>query len=71
VVLVLLANFIAIPLIWYLANEWLANFATRVELSPLIFVAALFFGLIVTIVTISVQTVRAALADPVTSLRYE
>jgi putative ABC transport system permease protein len=71
VVLVLLANFIAIPLIWYLANEWLANFATRVELRPLIFVAALFFGLIVTIVTISVQTVRAALADPVTSLRYE
>jgi putative ABC transport system permease protein len=70
-VLVILANLIAYPLAWYLANEWLQGFANRVEVGPLIFVVTFLIAITITLVTTSVQTIRAAMTDPVKSLRYE
>ncbi|HYC84580.1 MAG TPA: ABC transporter permease [Chryseosolibacter sp.] len=69
--LVVIANLLAFPLVWYLANEWLQNFANRVSVSPWIFVITLLAGVVITFLSISFQTVKAAMADPVKSLRYE
>lgn len=69
--LVLIANVIACPIAWYAANQWLQKFAYRMELSPLTFVLTAFIGLLITMLTVSFHTIRAAKSDPVKSLRYE
>jgi putative ABC transport system permease protein len=71
ITLVIVANVVACPLAWYFASKWLENFAYRMDLGLDIFALALVFGLTITIVTVSIQTLKAALADPVRSLRYE
>lgn len=70
-ILVIIANVISFPIAWYFANEWLSGFATRQEVNPLLFVITLIIAVTITLVTISFQTVKAALTDPVKSLRYE
>ena len=52
-------------------ETWLATFAFRVEISWPIFLIAGSLALAIALMTVSVQTIRAALADPVESLRYE
>ncbi|MBT1688247.1 ABC transporter permease [Dawidia soli] len=69
--LVLLANVIAIPVVWFLGLRWLESFATRVPLHPGIFVLTLVIVAGITVVTISFQTIRAALSNPVDALRHE
>jgi putative ABC transport system permease protein len=69
--LVIIGNVIAIPVVWYLANQWLQNFATHNQLNPWLFVATLLVALGITGFTISFQTIRAALTDPAKALRYE
>ncbi len=71
VVLVCVATLIAFPLAWYAADQWLQHFATRVEVNPLLFLLALLIAVAVTLITISFQTIRAAMANPIQSLRYE
>jgi putative ABC transport system permease protein len=70
-ILIILANALIFPVVWYMATQWLAHFANKVALSPLLFLTTFVFALLITLFTISFQTVRAALADPVKSLRYE
>lgn len=70
-VLVLVANVIAFPVAWYFADQWLQNFANRVDVDPLVFAVTMFIAVTITLVTISFQTIKAAMADPVKSLRYE
>jgi putative ABC transport system permease protein len=62
---------IAVPLVWYLMNTWIETFPYRTTISPLIFVAAGMIVLLVSILTVSFQTVKAARTNPVDSLRYE
>src|SRR5205085_407595 len=71
IMLVIIANVIACPMAWYFATKWLESFAYRMELGLDIFALALVSGLTITIITVSIQTLKAALADPVRSLRYE
>jgi putative ABC transport system permease protein len=71
IILVAIANIIAFPLAWYFANQWLSGFANREEVNPVIFVITMFVALGITLTTISVQTIKAALTDPIKSLRYE
>jgi putative ABC transport system permease protein len=68
---VLIANLIAWPLAWYLANKWLEDFAYRVSVGPSVFLLAGLLALIIALVTVSFQAFKAASADPVESLRYE
>jgi putative ABC transport system permease protein len=68
IVLVLIGNAVAIPIAWYFASSWLENFAIRTAIDPLIFILTLFVALVVTLATISIQTIKAAVADPVKSL---
>ncbi|MBL7849305.1 MAG: ABC transporter permease [Cyclobacteriaceae bacterium] len=71
VTLVLVAGLLASPLTWYLASGWLESFAYRTSLNPLLFLVSTVTAVMVALVAVSVQTLRAAMADPVNSLRYE
>jgi len=69
--LVLVALLIAFPLSWWLMREWLNGYAYRVSMGSGIFLISALAMLVITILTISVQAIRAALANPVRSLRTE
>mgnify|MGYP005725316633 CR=1 FL=1 len=69
--LVALANLIAWPLAWLATNAWLQNFAYRVEIGWLIFALAGGTALIIALLTVSSQAIKAALSNPVESLKYE
>jgi putative ABC transport system permease protein len=71
VTLVLVAGLLASPFTWFLASGWLDTFAYRTNLSPVLFLAATATSVIIALVAVSVQTIKAAMADPVDSLRYE
>ncbi|MCW3092854.1 MAG: hypothetical protein JWP81_3923 [Ferruginibacter sp.] len=69
--LVLLACFISIPIARYFMNNWLQNFAFRISLSWWMFGVAGLMVLFIAIITISFQAIKAAVANPVKSLRTE
>jgi putative ABC transport system permease protein len=69
--LVLLGIFIASPIAWVLMDKWLADFAYRIELQWWMFLLAGVVAVAVAFLTVSFQSVRAALANPVKSLRSE
>ncbi len=71
VVWVLIALAIATPIAWYAMHRWLENFAYQTELSWWIFALAGLIALTIALVTVSVQSYRAATRNPVESLRYE
>ena len=68
---VLIANIIAWPVAYYFMNNWLQDFAYRIGISWWIFVLSGGIALMIALATISVQAVKAAVANPVESLRYE
>jgi putative ABC transport system permease protein len=69
--LTVLASLIACPTAYYLLNKWLENFAYREPLSPYIFVISGLLALGITFITVSFQSVKAALSDAVKTLRHE
>ena len=69
--LVLLAAIIASPLAWYFMHQWLQDFAYRISISWWIFVAAGMTALLIALITISFKAIKAAIANPVKSLRTE
>jgi putative ABC transport system permease protein len=71
VLLVLLSSILALPIGWWLARQWLQDFAYRMELSGLPFVGAIGLALAVTLLTVSWQALRAARRNPVKALRQE
>ena len=68
---VLLANIFAWPIAWYAMNKWLQNFAYRINIGWWPFLLAGVLVLVIALLTVSYQAIRAALANPVESLRYE
>ena len=70
-VLVLVAFVIAAPVAWYALQQWLAGFAYRVALPWWIFALAGLLATVIAMLTVSFQSVRAATANPVDSLRNE
>ena len=68
---VLLANIIAWPVAYYAANLWLRGFAYRTEVKLNIFILSAGLALLIALFTVSLQALRAALAYPIESLRYE
>jgi putative ABC transport system permease protein len=71
VALVVISCCIAIPIAWYFLHQWLQQYEYRTEISWWVFAAAGFGALFITLLTVSFQAVRAALANPVKSLRTE
>jgi len=71
IILVVIANVLSIPIAWYVANQWLQKFAYRTTLDPMLFVWTALIAITITLLAVGYQTIRAATADPVNSLRYE
>jgi ABC-type antimicrobial peptide transport system permease subunit len=71
VMLVVIACLIAVPLAWYGMNQWLQGYDYRTNMNWWIFALAILGALVITILTVSFQAVKAALANPVKSLRTE
>ncbi|MCU0354097.1 MAG: ABC transporter permease [Cytophagales bacterium] len=69
--LVLVAFVIAAPIAWYVMNQWLQGFAYRIDIGWWIFALAGLLALLIALITVSFQAVKAALANPVKSLRSE
>lgn len=69
--LVLIANVISWPIAYYIMNSWLEDFAYRIDLNIWIFILAGLVTLLLALLTITFKTLRAALANPVDSLKYE
>ncbi len=69
--LIIIAFFIAAPVAWLLMNKWLQDFAYRTAISWWVFAVAVFAALVVTSVAVGFQTIKAALENPVKSLRTE
>ncbi len=71
ILLVIIASLIAFPIAWWALQTWLQDFAYRIEIPWWIFVMASMLVLIVALITVSFQAIKAALANPVKSLRTE
>jgi ABC-type antimicrobial peptide transport system permease subunit len=69
--LVIISCFIAIPLAWYYLHQWLLHYDYRTPISFWIFILSGAGAFIVTLITVSIQAVKAALANPVKALRTE
>ncbi|WP_400077340.1 FtsX-like permease family protein [Winogradskyella sp. R77965] len=69
--LVLIAFVIATPIAWWFMNKWLQEFAYRIDLNWGIFVVTGFVALVVALITLSFQAIKAAIANPVDSLKTE
>ena len=69
--LVLIATIIATPIAWYAMHRWLQDFAYKIDLTWWVFALAALLVMVVTFVTVSLQSVKAALTNPVKSLRSE
>jgi predicted permease len=69
--LILIALLISFPVSWWLMNNWLQGFAYRISIEPLVFLIAGSCILVITLATISFQSIKAAISNPVKSLRTE
>lgn len=71
VLLVLISFVIAAPIAWMLMNKWLQDFIYKTDITWDIFVISGCCAMMVALITVSYQAIRAALANPVTNLRSE
>ncbi len=69
--LVLIANLIAWPLAWWVMDMWLQGFPYRIDISPLLFVVAGSGVVIIAFLSVSFQTLKAAMINPAQTLKYE
>jgi putative ABC transport system permease protein len=68
---IVLANVLAWPAAYVVMNQWLKNFAYRTDIRIGIFFLSAVLALVIALLTVSFQSIKAALTDPVESLRYE
>ncbi len=71
IVLVLISCVIASPVAFYYMHDWLQQYDYRITITPVVFVIAGIAAIVITIITISFQAIKAAMANPVKSLRTE
>jgi len=71
VVLVLIACTIAVPIAWYLMNNWLKTYEYKINIGFDVFAFVIVASVVITLLTVSFQAIRAAIANPVKSLRTE
>lgn len=71
VVLIVIANVIAWPVAWYFMSEWLDTFAYHIDMDVIAYLLAGAVAVLIALVTVSSQTIRAARSNPSNTLRYE
>jgi putative ABC transport system permease protein len=69
--LVIIAALIAFPIAWYAMHQWLGGFAYRIDISWWVFIMAGIIAACIALLTVSIQAIKAAMANPVKSLRTE
>ena len=69
--LVFIATIIAIPIAWFVMNKWLQDFAYRIELKWWMFLLSGCIAILIALLTVSIQALKAAIANPVKNLRSE
>ncbi len=68
---IILANLAAWPIAYLMMGQWLQSFAYRVDISVGPFLISAIFALIIAVVSVSYQSIKAALANPIDSIKYE
>ena len=69
--LVAIANVIAFPLAYIIINKWLSSFEYRISISALPFIAAVGISVVIAVLTVSIQSLKVAKANPIDALKYE
>ena len=67
----MIAAIVAVPLAWYLSSQWLQNFVYRIPVNAVTYLFGFGIILMLTIVTVSFESIKASMANPINSLRYE
>ncbi len=71
VLLIIAANVIAWPLAWYFMKQWLDTFAYHIEMNVVIYLLAAIAAILLALLTVSAQTLKAAMTNPSNTLKYE
>ncbi|HEX6226418.1 MAG TPA: ABC transporter permease [Chryseolinea sp.] len=71
IILIIAANILAWPLAWYLMSKWLDTFAYHIEMNILLYFLAAVSAIVIALITVSAQTIKAAMSNPAKTLRYE
>ena len=69
--LILIANIIALPVVYFLMRDWLQNFAYKIDIGWITLLVTVFIAFTIAILTVSYQAIRVALTNPADALRYE
>ena len=69
--LICIASVVAFPVAWWALNNWLLNFSYRIDIHWWVFIIAGIAALLIALATVSLQAIKAALSNPVNSLRTE
>ena len=70
-ILILVSSIIAIPVAYYLMNDWLQDFVFRIKLTPVVFIAAVAISVFIAWLAVGYKSIKAAVANPVKSIRTE
>ena len=71
VILIAVANIVAWPIAWFVMSRWLSSFAYHVDMNALVYLVSALLAIFIALVTVSVQTIKAAMTNPSNTLRYE
>ena len=71
VILIVIANLIAWPVAWIFMGKWLSSFAYHIDMNVLVYLAAATLTILIALITVSLQTIKAAMTNPADTLRYE
>lgn len=69
--LILIGFVLAAPTVWFVMNKWLENFAYKITIGPAVFAAGLGVTLVIAVITVGYRSFKAAIVNPIESLRYE
>jgi ABC-type antimicrobial peptide transport system permease subunit len=68
----ILAGFVlSAPAVWFIMNKWLENFAYKISIGPMVFIVGFLVTLMIAVVTVGYRSFKAAVVNPIQSLRYE
>jgi putative ABC transport system permease protein len=71
VTLILMASVIAWPITWFIMRKWLDSFAYHIDMSLVVYFVAAFVAVLIALITVGMQTIKAAMTNPANTLRYE
>ncbi len=71
VILIGVANLVAWPIVWFVMSQWLSSFAYHIDMNALVYLGSAGLAILIALVTVSAQTIKAAMSNPANTLRYE